>query len=638
MTRFRFFSVLILLAAFGLRLHLAPVLGTQNDEGVHLTAAERISSGERLYRDLFENRTPGVEWSLGAVFRVAGPDQFLARYLNIGLALLTIAGLVTAGRATYRLLTPKGGDRVPWAEVSGWLAALLFALAPMPLFWSRYVMLEHWQTAAATLSVACAILAWPAKRRWWLLSGILAGVAVLGKQTAIITVVALALYLAFLMVTADRAQMLGNTWFWLVGLAVVVFLVAMVLAVQGSLESFMHYVSGAERLDPLSDLLTKGESWLSWAIRSPVVWMAAAGLAAIIFGRQPALAILPIWAGLETAALFGPARLDVDWGGFSHYLLPSVAALSLLAGLGYSWLWQHFWPARGWRWIPVAFSVLLLLTLPAWLLDLNFAARRTQYPQPDQSAEDAIAAAAATMTGEDQPILALANGVFYFRSGRPPENVFFHYPEYLSASPLGPESEADIVSTLADPALGAALISRMHLEERLSPAMMAALWQHWTPAAVFSYPYQRDVFLFLPSFEEAPADDDPVAAFRPAIKLLDVRLEHLDSDSMLVGLTWTTEERLDEDLVVFVHLLAEDGSLVAQHDGVPVVGFRPTTSWQVGERLVDQHWVNLPEEIDLDNTSLSIGLYDPVTGERSSLLSADGLLDSSFLMEFESER
>lgn len=621
-----------------MRLHLAPVLGTQNDEGVHLTAAEQIASGQRLYRDLFENRTPGVEWSLGAVFRVAGPDQFLARYLNIGLTLLTVAGLVAGGRAGHRLLMPKADNRVPWAEVSGWLAALLFALAPMPLFWSRYVMLEHWQTAAATLSVVCAILAWPAKRRWWFLSGILAGVAVLGKQTAIITVVSLALYLAFLVVTAKRSQALTNTWVWLAGLALVMLLIGTMLAGQGSLESFLHYVSGAERLDPLGDLLTKGASWLGWAVRSPVVWMAAAGLVAIICRRQPALAIVPIWAGIETAALFGPPRLDVDWGGFSHYLLPSVAALSLLAGLGYSWLWQRFWPVTGRRWLPVALSLLLLLTLPAWLVDLNFAARRTQYPQPDQSAEDAIAAATAAVTAEDQPILALANGVFYFRSGRPPDNVFFHYPEYLSGSPLGPESEADIVSTLADPALGAALISRMHLEERLSTAMTTALWQHWTPAAVFSYPYQRDVFLFLPIFEEAPADDEPVAIFRPAIKLLDVRLERLDSGSMLVKLTWTTEETLDENLVVFVHLLAEDGSLVAQHDGVPVVGFRPTTSWQAGERLVDQHWVNLPEGADLAATKLSIGLYDPVTGERRSLLSTGDGLDFSFLMELESGR
>jgi len=68
--------------------------------------------------------------------------------------------------------------------------------------------------------------------------------------------------------------------------------------------------------------------------------------------------------------------------------------------------------------------------------------------------------------------------------------------------------------------------------------------------------------------------------------------------------------------VVFTHLLSEGmDRLVAQHDGLPVEGRRPTTGWVQGEAIVDAHLLHWREEY-VGTCPVEIGLYDPLSGER----------------------
>jgi hypothetical protein len=85
-----------------------------------------------------------------------------------------------------------------------------------------------------------------------------------------------------------------------------------------------------------------------------------------------------------------------------------------------------------------------------------------------------------------------------------------------------------------------------------------------------------------------------------------------------VTLIWDVEQPVTQDYVAFVHLLAADGSLLAQHDGVPLYGTRPTTTWQPGERLLDRHVFTLPEGLTVDGAQLVAGLYDAATVTRAT--------------------
>jgi hypothetical protein len=67
---------------------------------------------------------------------------------------------------------------------------------------------------------------------------------------------------------------------------------------------------------------------------------------------------------------------------------------------------------------------------------------------------------------------------------------------------------------------------------------------------------------------------------------------------------------------VFVHLLDNEGLVVAQHDGQPVGGLRPTSSWATGETQQDNHGLLMPESTAPGEYRLVAGMYVPATGER----------------------
>lgn len=88
-------------------------------------------------------------------------------------------------------------------------------------------------------------------------------------------------------------------------------------------------------------------------------------------------------------------------------------------------------------------------------------------------------------------------------------------------------------------------------------------------------------------------------------------------DRLRISLVWMTSmTSIDEDYIVFVHLLDSDGMLVASHDGTPVHGIRPTSTWLPGEHVVDVHILQVPVVLDSGLLTLSVGLYVRDTEER----------------------
>jgi hypothetical protein len=89
-----------------------------------------------------------------------------------------------------------------------------------------------------------------------------------------------------------------------------------------------------------------------------------------------------------------------------------------------------------------------------------------------------------------------------------------------------------------------------------------------------------------------------------------------------LDLYWQASTAVAEDYQVFVHLLDEDGQRWAQKDGPPLLGARPTSSWQPGERLTDRHGLLLPLDMPSGSYHLRVGLYRLSDG--SHLLTAEG--------------
>ncbi len=81
-------------------------------------------------------------------------------------------------------------------------------------------------------------------------------------------------------------------------------------------------------------------------------------------------------------------------------------------------------------------------------------------------------------------------------------------------------------------------------------------------------------------------------------------------------LYWQARESVGEDYTVFVHLMGEDGQLWAQHDGQPEGGFYPTSFWDEGEVIADEHEIVLRPDTPPGKYQIVTGLYRLATGER----------------------
>jgi hypothetical protein len=97
-------------------------------------------------------------------------------------------------------------------------------------------------------------------------------------------------------------------------------------------------------------------------------------------------------------------------------------------------------------------------------------------------------------------------------------------------------------------------------------------------------------------------------------------------DVLHLDLYWQAFTPVAEDYQVFVHLLDEDGQRWAQKDGPPLLGARPTSSWQPGERLTDRRGLLLPSDMPPASYHLRVGLYRLSDGSRlPTAEGADGL-------------
>lgn len=86
--------------------------------------------------------------------------------------------------------------------------------------------------------------------------------------------------------------------------------------------------------------------------------------------------------------------------------------------------------------------------------------------------------------------------------------------------------------------------------------------------------------------------------------------------SFTLNLTWRAEATVGTSYTVFVHLLSETGTLIAQRDAPPVDGIRPTTSWFTSETITDAYTLSLPPETPPGIYTLKVGFYDPDTYAR----------------------
>lgn len=91
-------------------------------------------------------------------------------------------------------------------------------------------------------------------------------------------------------------------------------------------------------------------------------------------------------------------------------------------------------------------------------------------------------------------------------------------------------------------------------------------------------------------------------------------------ESIWITLYWKALGSPDRNYQVFTHLVGAE-ELVAQDDGAPACAHAPTSLWEAGQLIRDEHRIELDEDVLPERLDLRVGMYDLLTLER---LTVDG--------------
>jgi hypothetical protein len=106
----------------------------------------------------------------------------------------------------------------------------------------------------------------------------------------------------------------------------------------------------------------------------------------------------------------------------------------------------------------------------------------------------------------------------------------------------------------------------------------------------------------------------------------------LEPRALRLTLYWRSDAQLPADYTTFVHVrdatgqvTGQAGTIVAQMDRPPADGAYPTSLWDPGEVIRDTVQVPISEQVPTGAYEIIVGLYDPATGQRLSMLDDSGV-------------
>ena len=141
--------------------------------------------------------------------------------------------------------------------------------------------------------------------------------------------------------------------------------------------------------------------------------------------------------------------------------------------------------------------------------------------------------------------------------------------------------------------------------------------------------YRRHhVALYLAPDYQTPGvkPDRGIASFDERIELryplLNVQLN--PGDVLALPLRWQALTTLNENYNVFVHLGSPGAPPLAQRDGPPRNGLKPTSAWAIGEEVVDRRALTIPDTLAPGRYQILVGLYRLSDGSRLPVSSEGG--------------
>ena len=287
------------------------------DEAAFLYYGWMIVKGKILYRDLFNQKAPGVYFTVALIFLLVGKNILLIRVLSMLLSVITALILFKIGSKISNPLT-------------GLISAILYELEPITLRRSTMVFSETFMVFFMALAVYFYISADEKNTTWhYLLVGILIGLSTIMRQTGIVLLLVIILHRLY---TRDPLKsLLQSIGTLIIGTLIsVIPLVVYFLAVNAlsdalyatvlfNLSSSSYGFSLLNRLDTLYNGVF---------IKDPVLWIVGLGGMLFALERRKKWAIFLM--GWFIASFLVVSALSTP---YSHYYIQVMPALSLLGGV-----------------------------------------------------------------------------------------------------------------------------------------------------------------------------------------------------------------------------------------------------------------------------------------------------------------
>lgn len=301
---------------------------------------------------------------------------------------------------------------------------------------------------------------------------------------------------------------------------------------------------------------------------------------------EPALAVTGTWQGLAWVG----SRVRVDPMGRIQVRFEPTAA----------------------RWVRV--SLVAASAAGEWSIGELFVAERAPEPAPPVRSPGAA---------------AFRRGLERMAAGRWADAVRA-FQEAVDRDPDWPEPYVELVlaaqrlgTDQEDPYERALALERHGLGE-------LAVAQYWKAVQVFPHSNHTHPLLRLRETGGADAGErvrQLLGAFIPPerlkaslgrkIRLLGYALDRREVEpggQVQISYFWECLAEMDRDYVVFVHLRGDSARLGDDH--APLQGLYPTSRWRKGEIIREDRVIPIPRTIEPGALELSVGVWDPASGER----------------------
>jgi hypothetical protein len=602
--------VLFLWVAFALRVTQLDRLPLWWDEGLTVYYAHQSLPG--LIREVLATQDadpPVYRVAMGGWKMFVGSSPFAMRFASVSAGLMIVAFTWTIGR----WLTNKS---------SALLAVLFLALAPMQVYYAR-------EAKGYAFAAACALLstyAWgrklgylniepplrDARVHWWVIY-VLSTVASVGTHY----------YLGLLVLwqglwvvgaagmawvrTLSRGRILLRLGRWSLAAGAMTLLLA-----TWSLTVFSTTVRGVTAVSHHSAL-----SLWDYVIRVSSEFSAGQGAeGAIALFASCGLAILVLAGALtsEKRAFLLTWFAVVLGGAYLMQAAYSFFSPRFLLFLGAVW---YILAGRGGVALGRRFSTRVTIASAVIVAGFSIPGLTHIYSRPVDEAEDPRPVTAQVRSWArpgDAMLTAYAWQDGYFTSYVPDLLTFYRNAYKAKTAPqllegiFAAHDRLWVVNYLAD------------VHDTYS-ALNA--WLSRNAACAFDEWYGNTQLALFVRASEPPVAWPAHAAFERGIRL-DYTLPATSlqpGDVLSLDLRWQATAPLERAYKVFVHLRQPDGAPIAQSDSEPAGGFEPTSTWQPGRLVIDRRALLVPLGAPPGVYTIYVGVYDPESQFRLSVLS-----------------